>query len=62
MLVDIGEVVLGLLGILVGHVQEDVVLASLLHLVVDGAGHHIAWGKRQARVILLHEFLASQVA
>ena len=41
-LVDVGEMVLGLLGILVGHVQEDVVLASLFHLTIDGAGHHIA--------------------
>ena len=61
-LVDVGEVVLGLLGILVGHVQEDVVLASLFHLTIDGAGYHIARCQRQARVILLHELLAAQIA
>ena len=62
MLVDVGEVVLGLLGILVGHVKIDVVLASLLHLVVNGTGDHVARRQRQARVILLHELLTSQVA
>ena len=61
-LIDVGEVMLGLLGILVGHVEIDVVLTALLHLVVDGAGHNVARRERQARVILLHEFLASQVA
>ena len=40
-LIDVGEVMLGLLGILVRHVKIDMVLASLLHLAVDGAGHHV---------------------
>ena len=44
MLVDIGEVVLGLLGILVGHIEEDMVLTTLLHLVIDGACHHVTRG------------------
>ena len=61
-LVDVGEVVLGLLGVFVGHVEIHVVVAALLHLAVDGAGHHIARCKRQARIILLHKFLAAQVA
>ena len=47
---------------IVRHVQVDVVLAALLHLVVDGAGHDVTRGERQARVILLHEFLAVQRA
>ena len=38
------------------------VLASLLHLVVDSACHHITGCQREARVILLHELLATQVA
>ena len=62
MLVDVGEVVFGLFGIFVGHIKVHMVFASLFHFAVDGACHHIAWSKRQARVILLHEFLASQVA
>ena len=61
-LVDIGEVVFGLFGVFMCHVQEHVVLASQLHLAVDGAGHHIARSERQTRVILLHKLLSGKVA
>ena len=56
--VDVGEVVLRLLGVLVGHVEADVVEGVNLHLVVDGAGHDVARSQREAFVILLHELLA----
>ena len=56
--VDVREVAARLLGILVGDVEIDVVVAPLLHLVVDGPGHDVARGEREARVILLHELLA----
>ncbi len=60
--VDVGEVAACLLGVLVGDVEEHVVVAVLLHLAVDGAGHDVARGQAQARVILVHELLAAQVA
>ena len=60
--VDVREVVLRLLGVLVRHVEQDVVLAAHLHLVVDGAGHDVARRQRQAWVVLLHELLAVQRA
>ena len=62
LLVDVGEVAFRFLRVFVRHVQVNVVLAALLHFVVDGACHDVARGKRQARVILLHELLAVQRA
>ena len=51
-----------LLRVLVGDVEVDVVVAVQLHLAVDGAGHDVAWREAQARVVLLHELLALEVA
>ena len=56
--VDVGEVMLGLLGVLVGDVEADVVEGVNLHLVVDGAGDDVARSERESFVVLLHEFLA----
>ena len=42
-LVDIGEVVARLFGVLMGDVQTDVVQSVNLHLLVDGASHDVAW-------------------
>ena len=61
--VDVWEVAARLLGILVGDVEEHVVLAPLLHLRVDGAGHHVAGRQLHAlRVVALHEALSGEVA
>ena len=56
--IDVGEMVLRLLGILMRHVQTHMVEGVNLHLVVDGTSHDVAWGQREAFVILLHELLA----
>ena len=45
LLVDVGEMGLGLLGVLVGDVEVYVFVAARLHLVVDGAGHDVARGE-----------------
>ena len=60
--IDIGEVVLGLLGILVCDIEADVVQSVNLHLMVDGAGHNVAGSQGEARVILLHKLLAVRQA
>ena len=43
-------------------VEEDMVGSRELHLGVDGAGHDVARRERQARVILVHELIAVDVA
>ena len=58
LLVDVGEVLLGLLGVFVRDVKAHVVEAVNFHFLVDGACHDVARGERQALVILLHELLA----
>ena len=60
--IDVGEVVLGLLGVLVRDVEADVVQSVNLHLAVDGAGHDVARGQREPFVVLLHELLAVRQA
>ena len=60
--VYVGEMTARLVGILVGDVEVDVVVAVLLHLAVYGAGHYVAWRETQTRVVFVHEFLAAQVA
>lgn len=62
LLIDVGEMLAGLLGVLVGDVEEDVVVAVELHLRVDGTGHHVAGSELQTAVILLHEALPLEVA
>ena len=61
-LVDVGEVMLGLFGVFMCDIEVNVVLAPLLHLAVDGACHHVARSQRQARVVFLHKLLAGQIA
>ena len=56
--VDIGEVMFGLLGILVGDVKAYVIDTVNLHLLIDGAGNDIAGSEREALVVLLHKLLA----
>ena len=50
------------LGILMRHVEIDMIFATLLHLAVDGAGHNVSRSQREARVVFLHELLAVEVA
>ena len=61
-LIDVGEVAARLFGILVCDVEVHMVVAVELHFGVDGAGHDVARGERQPRIVLVHEFLAAQVA
>ena len=56
--IDVGEVVLGLFGILVSDVEAYVVESVLLHLLVDGTCHDVAWSQTQSLVVFLHEALA----
>ena len=44
-LIDIREVLLGFVGIFVGNIQIDMLVAALLHLIVDGACHDVARGE-----------------
>ncbi len=60
--IDIGEVAAGLVGVFVGDVEIDMVGAGLLHLAVDGAGHDVARGEAQARIVFVHELLAGKIA
>ena len=60
-LVDIREVFLGLFRIFMGYIQIYMIFSSLFHLTVDGTGYNVSGGKRQARVIFLHEFFSIQV-
>lgn len=61
-LINVGEMALGLLGVLVGDVEIDMIVAVELHLAVDGARHDVARSEREPRVILVHELLAAEVA
>ncbi len=45
-------------AVAVGDVEENVVVASALHLRVDRLCHHVAWGEAPQGVIPLHERLA----
>ncbi len=56
--VDIGEVFLCFFRVFVGHVQINMVVSAILHLVVDGTRYNVTRSKRKTRVIFLHEFLA----
>ena len=58
LLVDVREVVLGLLGRHVGDIEIDKLLATDLQLVVYRASHDITRRKRLHRVVLLHKLLA----
>ena len=49
----------GQLGLLVGDVEVDEVVARHLHLVVDGACHDVARRKAAPLVIFLHELFAA---
>ncbi len=53
---------LGLFGILVGDIQIDMIAAGSLHLRINSSRHYVARGKRQTRIILLHELLAIKIA
>ncbi len=55
--IDVGEVVLGLFGILVCHVKAYMVKCMNLHFVVDSTCHDVTGSQRQTFIILLHEFL-----
>ena len=44
-LIDIREVFLGFFGVFVGDIQIHMLVATLLHLVVDGACHDVARGE-----------------
>ena len=57
-LVDIGEMFLCFFRIFVGDVQINMIVSAILHLVVNGTCHDVARGKRETRVVFLHEFLA----
>ena len=56
--VDIWEVTFCFLGVFVCDIKIDVVIAAVLHFVVYGACHDVAWCKGQARVIFVHELLS----
>ena len=58
LVVDVGEVVLGLFGVLVRYVEIYAFVAAHLHFVVDGSGNYVARGERAAFVVFLHELLA----
>ena len=48
--IDVREVVLGLLRVLVGDVETNMVETMNLHLLVDGTSHDVARGKAQAPI------------
>ena len=54
----LGKVLAHELGGLVGDVEVHALLAGLLHLRVDGAGHDVARGQRGERMVFVHERLA----
>ena len=56
--VDIGEVMFGLLRILVRDVEADMVDRMDLHLVIDRPCDDVAWCERETRIVFLHELLA----
>ena len=58
LLVDIREVLFGLLGIFVSNIEIYEIVAAGFHLVVDSASHDITRSERQAFVVFLHKFLA----
>ena len=61
-LIDVREVPPGLFGILVRHVEADMIQSVNLHLVVDGPCHDVARGEGEAFVVLLHELLSVRQA
>ena len=60
--INIREVVLGLLRVLVGHIQTDMVDRVNLHLIINRARNDVARCERQTRVVFLHELLAVRQA
>ncbi len=62
LLIDVGEMAARLLRIFVGYIEVDVVGAMEFHLGVYRPGHDVAWGKRQAGIVFLHELLPVDVA
>ena len=56
--IDVREVTLGLLRILMGNIQADMIQSVNLHLLIDGTGHDVARSQTQALIIFLHEALA----
>lgn len=49
--VDIREVMLGLLRILMGYIQTDMIQSMNLHLLIDGTGHDVARSQTQSLII-----------
>ena len=56
--VDIGEVMLGLFGIFVGHIEADMVDRMDLHLVIDRPSDDVTRRKTETRIVFLHKLLA----
>ena len=56
--IDVGEVAPHGIGVLVGHIEIDEILAPLGHLAVNGAGRNVARSQRAHGVIAVHELLA----
>ena len=56
--VDIREVTLGLLWILMGYIETDMIQSVNLHLLIDGTSHDVTRSQTQSLIIFLHETFA----
>ena len=56
--VDIREVTLGLLWILMGYIETDMIQSVNLHLFIDGTSHDVTRSQTQSLIIFLHETFA----
>ena len=58
--IDIGEMLLRLLRVFMGHIQVNVIFTSEFHLVIDRTCYDVTRGERQTFVVFLHELLSVQ--
>ena len=57
LLVDVREVMAGLLGILMGDVETDMIQTVDLHLLINGTCHDVTRCQRQTLIVFLHKLL-----